>query len=167
MQHVNDDEVTEFVRWTRDYPIHVRFIEFMPFDGNHWQKNSVTTFATMMDLLHHHFEVETLQNHKHDTAKKFKVTGHEGTFAFITTMSEPFCGDCNRMRLTADGKMKNCLFSKTETDLLTPLRNGLNVKELIEDCIFQKKAERGGQFDALIPEDANAINNRSMIRIGG
>ena len=68
-----------------------------------------------------------LQNDKHDTAKHYMIPGHVGSFAVISTMSSPFCSGCNRMRLTADGKMKNCLFSNSETDLLSALRNGEDV----------------------------------------
>ncbi len=83
-------------------------------------------------------------------------------------MSAHFCAGCNRLRLTADGKMKNCLFSKTETDLLAPLRNGQDVEPLIRDCLSQKAKELGGQLQPdyqLI--DAIELKNRSMIAIGG
>jgi cyclic pyranopterin phosphate synthase len=83
-------------------------------------------------------------------------------------MSNPFCSGCNRMRLTADGKLKNCLFSREETDLLTPLRKGDDVLPLILQSIRNKKKELGGQFNTdfehLHPEN---IANRSMITIGG
>ncbi len=96
------------------------------------------------------------------------MPGHKGTFAVISTMSENFCGTCNRIRLTADGKLKNCLFSKEETDLLTAFRRGEDVVPLIHQSIQLKAKELGGQFTAdfeyLHLED---INNRSMITIGG
>jgi cyclic pyranopterin phosphate synthase len=83
-------------------------------------------------------------------------------------MTAPFCGTCNRIRLTADGKMKNCLFSKDETDLLTALRNGENVEELIKQTILRKHASHGGQFTAAVEEvAAERLHNRSMIAIGG
>ena len=87
-----------------------------------------------------------LQNDKHDTAKAYMVPGHAGTFAVISTMSSPFCSGCNRIRLTADGKMKNCLFSKEETDLLTAFRRGEDVTPLIHQSIKSKAKELGGQF---------------------
>jgi cyclic pyranopterin phosphate synthase len=112
--------------------------------------------------------VERLQDEKHDTSKAYAVPGHRGTFAFISTMSSNFCGDCNRIRLTADGKMKNCLFAEKETDLLTPLRNREDVIPLIHQNIRSKAKELGGQFttdfEHLHPEE---IHNRSMITIGG
>ena len=103
-----------------------------------------------------------------DTAKKYKVPGHVGTFAVISTMTSPFCSGCNRMRLTADGKMKNCLFSKSETDLLTAFRNGDDVMPLIQQSIYDKAKELGGQFTKDFENvHAEEIHNRSMITIGG
>jgi cyclic pyranopterin phosphate synthase len=83
-------------------------------------------------------------------------------------MTAPFCSDCNRMRLTADGKMKNCLFSQSETDLLNPFRRGENIVPLIYQSIRDKKQSLGGQFTAdLAHVEAGKIENRSMITIGG
>ena len=168
MKGLNENEINDFVEWTKHEPVHVRFIEFMPFTGNRWTSNKVFSYHEMLELIESKYEVIKLQDEKHDTAKKFQVPGHIGTFAVISTMSENFCGTCNRMRLTADGKMKNCLFSRTETDLLTNLRNGEDVVPLIHQSIRSKAKELGGQFtpdfEHLHPED---INNRSMITIGG
>jgi cyclic pyranopterin phosphate synthase len=83
-------------------------------------------------------------------------------------MTAPFCAGCNRMRLTADGKLKNCLFSNGEMDLLTPLRAGNNVLPLIHQNIRSKAKELGGQFTTAIDKiEALNIENRSMITIGG
>ena len=168
MKGLNENEINDFVEWTKHEPVHVRFIEFMPFTGNRWTSNKVFSYHEMLELIESKYEVIKLQDEKHDTAKKFQVPGHIGTFAVISTMSENFCGTCNRMRLTSDGKMKNCLFSRTETDLLTNLRNGEDVVPLIHQSIRSKAKELGGQFtpdfEHLHAED---INNRSMITIGG
>ena len=168
MKGLNENEINDFVEWTKHEPVHVRFIEFMPFTGNRWTSNKVFSYHEMLELIETKYEIIKLQDEKHDTAKKFQVPGHIGTFAVISTMSENFCGTCNRMRLTADGKMKNCLFSRTETDLLTALRNGEDVVPLIHQSIRSKAKELGGQFtpdfEHLHAED---INNRSMITIGG
>jgi cyclic pyranopterin phosphate synthase len=105
---------------------------------------------------------------KHETVKKYIVPGHQGTFAVISTMTAPFCGDCNRMRLTADGKMKNCLFSRSESDLLTALRNGEDILPLIHSNVAAKAKMLGGQFSAVPGQvHADEIKNRSMIAIGG
>ncbi len=168
MKGLNDVEINDFIEWTKDTPVHVRFIEFMPFSGNKWTSNKVFTWQQILEVVESKYTVTPLHNDKHDTAKKYTVPGHKGTFAVISTMSAPFCEGCNRMRLTADGKMKNCLFSKEETDLLTALRNGENVLPLIQQSIGSKAKELGGQFTTDFEHlHAEEIHNRSMITIGG
>jgi len=168
MKGLNDGEINDFIAWTKDTPVHVRFIEFMPFSGNRWTSNKVFTLQQILGVIAAEYNITRLQEEKHDTAKKYTVPGHAGTFAVISTMSANFCGDCNRMRLTADGKMKNCLFSKGETDLLTALRNGEPIVPLIYQSIRSKAKELGGQFTADFEHlHAEDIHNRSMITIGG
>jgi cyclic pyranopterin phosphate synthase len=168
MKGLNDNEINDFVEWTRDQPVHVRFIEFMPFTGNWWTSNKVFTMQQMLQVIEEKYEVTRLQDEKHDTAKRYMVPGHQGTFAIISTMSANFCGDCNRMRLTADGKMKNCLFSEKETDLLSALRKGEDVIPLIHQSVKAKARELGGQFTGDFEHlHAEDIHNRSMITIGG
>lgn len=168
MKGLNENEINDFIEWTKNVPVHIRFIEFMPFSGNRWTSNKVFTWHEILEVVKSRYVVEKLENDKHDTAKKYKVPGHAGTFAVISTMSSPFCTGCNRIRLTADGKIKNCLFSKEETDLLTALRNGEEVLPLIQQNILAKKKELGGQFTSDFAHiHAEDIANRSMITIGG
>jgi GTP 3',8-cyclase len=168
MKGLNDNEINDFVEWTKHQPVHVRFIEFMPFTGNRWTSNKVFTMQEMLQVIKEKYKMERLQDEKHDTAKGYQVAGHLGTFAIISTMSANFCGDCNRMRLTADGKMKNCLFSEKETDLLSALRRGEDVVPLIHQSVKAKAKELGGQFTADFEHlHAEDIHNRSMITIGG
>ncbi len=168
MKGLNDDEICDFVEWTKDIPVHIRFIEFMPFTGNRWTSNKVFSFHEIMEVVGNRYLFMPVEGKPNDTAKVFSVTGHKGTFAVISTMTEPFCGTCNRMRLTADGKLKNCLFSDSETDLLTALRNGADVLPLIIANIKSKEKELGGQFTtALQTIEAANIHNRPMITIGG
>jgi cyclic pyranopterin phosphate synthase len=168
MKGLNDDELLDFIAWTKLTPVHIRFIEFMPFAGNRWTSNKVFTWQQMLERIGAQYDYIRLEDELHDTAKKYMVPGHEGTFAVISTMSAPFCSTCNRMRLTADGKMKNCLFSKEETDLLTALRNGEAVEPLILENIAKKAAALGGQFHTGFEHlEADSIHNRSMITIGG
>jgi cyclic pyranopterin phosphate synthase len=165
---LNDSEINDFVRMTKEQPIHVRFIEFMPFTGNRWNSDKVITWQQILAQVSSEFEVMPIEREKHETAKKYTVPGHLGTFAVISTMSAPFCGDCNRMRLTADGKMKNCLFSNTETDLLTPFRTGDDIVPLIYQSIKDKKQALGGQFTTEMEKiETSKLENRSMITIGG
>jgi len=168
MKGLNDMEIVDFVEWTKDYPIEVRFIEFMPFAGNRWTSNKVVSMEEILQQVDSKYVYQPLAAGPNDTAKHYKVAGHAGSFAIISTMTSPFCGTCNRMRLTADGKLKNCLFSESETDLLGPMRNGEPVLPLIHACIGNKAKALGGQFSGLLEDiEANTIHNRSMITIGG
>ena len=168
MKGINHTEVSDFVEWTRDAAVNVRFIEFMPFTGNRWNSEKVHTMADLLKDIGERYAYHRLDDGPNDTARKFGVPGHRGTFAVISTMSEPFCSTCNRLRLTADGKLKNCLFSSMETDLLTPFREGRDILPLIRENVMAKAAGLGGQ----LPDDfqtihAEEIANRSMISIGG
>jgi cyclic pyranopterin phosphate synthase len=168
MKGLNEDEINDFIDWTKTDPIQVRFIEFMPFSGNHWTSNQVFTLQEILAEASRKFDFLQVPGEPNDTAKHYQPAGHKGSFAVISTMSEPFCSTCNRMRLTADGKLKNCLFSKEETDLLGPLRNGEEITPLIMATIQRKAKELGGQFSGVFKElDPEAIDNRSMITIGG
>jgi cyclic pyranopterin phosphate synthase len=168
MKGLNDGEINDFIAWTKETPVHVRFIEFMPFSGNRWTSNQVFTWQQILQVVEQQYSFLPLKNEDHDTAKGYIVPGHAGTFSVISTMSAPFCGTCNRMRLTADGKIKNCLFAEHETDLLTALRNGEDVTGLIKQNIAAKAKEQGGQFTANFEHiNAETIHNRSMIGIGG
>ena len=168
MRGMNEDEIVDFVALTKDLPLHIRFIEFMPFSGNHWENEKVVSYQEILETIASHYDFIKLRDDANATAKKFKIYNHEGTFAIISTMSAPFCSTCNRMRLTADGKMKNCLFSKGEVDLLTAYRNGEDIMPMIEQCVIEKEEALGGQFTQDYHKiDANALTNRSMIQIGG
>nr|WP_068893405.1 GTP 3',8-cyclase MoaA [Pedobacter panaciterrae] len=168
MKDLNDNEILDFIAWTKHTPIQVRFIEFMPFKGNHWTSNKVFSLEEILSVIEKEYTVLTANEGPHDTGKSFRVPGHKGSFAVISTMTAPFCNTCNRMRLTADGKLKNCLFSNEETDLLSALRNNEDIVPLIRASIWSKKKELGGQFTTSFEQlDAEAINNRSMISIGG
>lgn len=163
-----EKEILDFVALTKDLPLHVRFIEFMPFAGNLWNKDKVLTAAKMLEMVKKEFKVSKLKDEPNDTAKAYQAEAHLGTFAFITTMSEHFCGTCNRMRITADGKMKNCLFGKDEMDILGALREGKDIEPLIRLSVRNKHAALGGQFTQdYTKAEADKIENRSMIKIGG
>jgi GTP 3',8-cyclase len=168
MKGFNENEINDFIRWTMFIPIQIRFIEFMPFSGNRWTGNKVFSMHDVLSEVGTQFEFLPVENELHDTAKHFMIPGHAGSFAIISTMSAPFCSSCNRMRLTADGKLKNCLFSTGETDLLTALRNHEDVTALIHTSIRAKAKQLGGQFSGTFDMlDAASIHNRPMITIGG
>ena len=165
---LTEDQIVPFGHLARETETVVRFIEFMPFSGNHWENEKVVSYQEILETIASHYDFIKLRDDANATAKKFKIYNHEGTFAIISTMSAPFCSTCNRMRLTADGKMKNCLFSKGEVDLLTAYRKGEDIMPMIEQCVIEKEEALGGQFTQDYHKiDANALTNRSMIRIGG
>jgi len=168
MKGLNDNEILDFIAWTKYNPIQVRFIEFMPFSGNRWTSNKLFSLEEILAVIEKEYTILPVKAAPHDTAKSFMVPGHDGSFAVISTMTSPFCSSCNRMRLTADGKLKNCLFSKGETDLLTALRAGEEVLPLIKSSIWAKEKELGGQLHTHFENiDAELLMNRSMITIGG
>ena len=165
---LNDSEILDFIEWTKHIAIQIRFIEFMPFDGNKWNRDKLVTLHEILATINQKYSFIAAENAAHDTSKNYSIPGHAGSFAIISTMSVPFCNTCNRIRLTADGKIKNCLFSEEETDLLKALRNGEALLPLIESSLKAKHKELGGQFTKQFDLiDANSIHNRSMIAIGG
>jgi len=170
MRGVNDDEILRFVALTREHAVHVRFIEFMPFAGNHWGRERVYTFAEMLGHISSVHTIEKLTDDAHSTAKAYRVPGWPGTFAVISTVTEPFCGDCDRLRLTAEGRMRNCLFAREETDLLSALRRGEDITPLIEANVRAKHAMLGG-LPPFRPEKQQEVlhdlSARPMVSIGG
>ncbi|XP_014498498.1 GTP 3',8-cyclase, mitochondrial isoform X2 [Vigna radiata var. radiata] len=165
MRGFNDDEICDFVELTREKPIDIRFIEFMPFDGNVWNVKKLVPYSEMLDTVMKQFpSLKRVQDHPTDTAKNFTIDGHEGRVSFITSMTEHFCAGCNRLRLLADGNFKVCLFGPSEVSLRDPLRCGAEdheLREIIGAAVKKKKASHAGMFD--IAKTAN----RPMIHIGG
>lgn len=168
MKGLNDDEILDFVELTRTTPVEVRFIEFMPFSGNRWTSNQVFSYHEILESISAVYAIQPVQSQPNDTARPYIIPGHLGSIAVISTMTAPFCEGCNRMRLTADGKLKNCLFSTGETDLLTPLREGEDILPLIRQNIRSKSKALGGQLTENFENiDTGSLKNRSMITIGG
>ena len=167
----NNNEILDFITLTKDKNVQVRFIEFMPFSGNQWDKSKLVSYAEIMETVQSEYkfnEIERLQDSTNDTAKNFKINSYQGSFAIISSVTNPFCSTCNRIRLTADGKLKNCLFSNSETSLLEVLRSGESIIPLIEQNLLSKKAVRSGMDDDLKFQNPELFSqNRSMITIGG
>jgi len=168
MKDLNENEILDFIALTKHNNVEIRFIEFMPFSGNKWTSNQVFTLHEILSEIATKYDALPVVPEANDTSKRYMIPGHVGSFAVISTMSSPFCDTCNRMRLTADGKLKNCLFSTTETDLLGALRNGEEVLPLIHASIQSKAKALGGQFSGVFENiDTATLQNRSMITIGG
>ncbi|MES2239375.1 MAG: GTP 3',8-cyclase MoaA [Bacteroidota bacterium] len=167
----NDNEIIDFINLTQSLPISIRFIEFMPFAGNEWDRSKMVSQKEILDQVSANFQeanLEKLQDEKNFTAREFKIKNHLGSFGIISSITNPFCDGCNRIRLTANGKIKNCLFSNSETDLLTPYRNGEAIETIIATAIKRKKKVRAG-MTTIEDVDNPVLNqdNRSMIAIGG
>ncbi|MAT90278.1 MAG: GTP 3',8-cyclase MoaA [Flavobacteriaceae bacterium] len=170
MKGVNDDEILDFLRFTKEHPVSVRFIEFMPFEGNAWNRSKTVSYEHIMHLVEAHFgsdAVIRLQDAPNDTTKNYKIQNFEGSFGIISTVTNPFCDSCNRLRLTANGQLKNCLFSDSESDLLAPFRAGKDIRPVIRKAVLKKHAMRGGLDRPETFDDVRQHKNRSMIRIGG
>jgi molybdenum cofactor biosynthesis protein A len=167
----NNNEIIDFIEMTKNRNIQIRFIEFMPFDGNQWNKEKLVSYAEILGEVNAFYtkeKVERTQDKPNDTAKNHKIESYKGSFSVISSVTNPFCSTCNRIRLTADGKLKNCLFSDTETSLLDTLRAGESIEPLIFQNIKSKHAMRGGMDDdAKFQNPLLFSKNRSMIKIGG
>ena len=168
MRGVNDDELLDFVAMTKDDPINVRFIEYMPFDGNKWETQKVVSYAEARGRIadaHPSMTRDQKRDHKTEVAKNFTIDGHRGSVSFITSMTSSFCGGCNRLRVLADGALKVCLFGNNEVSLRDAMRGGATDEELLLDVVApavgRKKAAHAGMHDLA------KMDNRSMIRIGG
>ena len=169
IRNVNEHEIVDFIRWTKNENVHVRFIEFMPFDGNKWEWEKKISYKEIMEIAFQGFnkkEIIRIKDKPNDTSRNYKLINGKGTFGVISTITNPFCDTCNRIRLTADGKIKNCLFSQSETDLLTAFRQNLSIESLIREAILDKKKERGG-VGLFNDNNVKELKNRSMISIGG
>ncbi|MDX5325509.1 MAG: GTP 3',8-cyclase MoaA [Bacteroidota bacterium] len=167
----NEDEIIDFIELTRNLAVSVRFIEFMPFNGNQWDKSKMVGLEAIMKQVEHRFRKEDIlriPDAKNDTTKNYRIRDHLGSFGIISTVTNPFCDSCNRLRLTANGRLKNCLFSATENDLLTPLRHGEDIEPIIQKAVMAKHRMRGGLSDQESFTDPEIHGrNRSMISIGG
>lgn len=167
----NENEIINFIELSKHYPVTVRFIEFMPFNGNKWDLSKLVSYAQILDIVHAHYSkvsIKRIQDAPNDTSKNYKISDYQGSFSVISSVTNPFCDSCNRIRLTANGKLKNCLFSDGEEDVLTPLRQGKDIEPIIQRNIMYKKKIRNGleTIESFQEQDAHS-KNRSMIAIGG
>ncbi len=161
MKGVNDEEILGFAELASKMPIVVRFIEFMPFDGNRWNNEQLFSAMEIREKLGEKYQIFRSEDAKHDTTKHYSIEGFAGQLGIISSMSEEFCGSCNRIRLLANGSIKNCLFSNDETNLLEPYRKGEDLEPIIRQAIYNKKAKHAGMFQLA------SQSNRSMTTIGG
>ena len=165
MRSFNDNELGDFVELTKEHPVEVRFIEYMPFDGNGWNDGRFMPYGEMIELIEaSHPTLKRLEDGPNETSKTYRAEGYAGRVGFITSMSEHFCGSCNRLRITADGNLKVCLFGNAEVSLRDAMRDGVTDDELrniIGAAVLRKKAKHAGMYEIASSE------NRPMILIGG
>jgi cyclic pyranopterin phosphate synthase len=138
-----EEEVIPFARLARSTPYEVRFIEFMPLDADHsWSPEQVLAGREIRAAIDAVYPLEPQAREPHATARVYRFADGRGKIGFINPVSEPFCADCNRIRLTADGRLRTCLFSLNETDLRSPLRAGADDRELeriIRKAVWRKE----------------------------
>jgi cyclic pyranopterin phosphate synthase len=160
-----EEEAIPFAEFARTTSFQVRFIEFMPLDGDHaWSADQVLTGEELREIIHAVHPLEEAPREPHATARVFRFADGQGEIGFINPVSEPFCADCTRIRLTADGKLRTCLFSLHETDLREPLRAGASDAELesiIRAAVWRKELKHR------VGEPGFRQPPRTMSAIGG
>ena len=171
LRDFNENEINDFIDLTKDLPLVVRFIEFMPFEGNEWKTEKLVPMASILQNVAEHFEgnkIERIQDKPNDTSKNYRIKGFVGSFSIISTVTNPFCDSCNRIRLTANGTIKNCLFSEDEVNILKVFRKNEPIMPVVKMALGKKHRMRGG-MDTLeeFSDPKKNQANRSMILIGG
>jgi GTP 3',8-cyclase len=165
MRGFTEDEAVRFAEFARSTAFQVRFIEFMPLDADHaWSPDAVLTGDELRALIDAVHPLDELPREPSATARVFRFRDGAGEIGFVNPVSEPFCADCNRIRLTADGKLRTCLFSLHETDLRAPLRAGAGDEELVETI---RKAVWRKELKHHIGERGFRQPARTMSAIGG
>ena len=171
MRGRNDKEIIDFVEMTREKDVEVRFIEYMPFDGNKWSKGKMLGYSEMLDVIRQRYPtLQKVQDHPNDTSKTWHVPGFAGRIGFITSMTHNFCGTCNRLRITSDGNLKVCLFGNDEVSLRDIVRKANN-GEPVDDQAFEiiKRIEferRQGLAEGQRPVGM-AINEEELLNVIG
>ncbi|GFQ86385.1 molybdenum cofactor biosynthesis protein 1 [Trichonephila clavata] len=165
MKGINDDELISFVKFTEFQNLDVRFIEYSPFGGNKWNDAKMVPYSEMVKIIKMEFpDLKRLQDSINDTSKAYKVPGFKGQIGFITSMTENFCSSCNRLRITADGSLKVCLFGNEEISLRDALRQKISedtLLNMISSAVLSKKKQHAGMFNL------SKMKNRPMVLIGG
>jgi cyclic pyranopterin phosphate synthase len=165
LKDFTEDEVLRFAEFARQNPYEVRFIEFMPLDADHaWTRDKVLPNADIVAMIDAVYPLEPVGRERHGTARRYRFADGTGEMGFISPVTQPFCGDCNRIRLTAEGELRTCLFSMTETDLREPLRAGASdaeLEQIIRDAVWRKELKHHVNDPGFVQPA------RTMSRIGG
>ena len=162
---LNDDELEDFARLSQETPYRVRFIEFMPLERNGWKPGRVITSEEIFNRLRKLGRLEEIPPNETDgPARRFRLGNGPGELGLISPISHHFCPTCNRLRITADGKLLTCLFSSNEVDLKGPLREGATDRELLA---IIKKAVADKPQGHHLAEGESTVHSRPMSTIGG
>jgi cyclic pyranopterin phosphate synthase len=166
MRGINDDQGPELLRWCLDRGYELRFIEQMPLDAQHqWSRSGMVTADEIFEALRSEFLLEPAEEPRGSApAELFSVDGGPGTVGVIASVTRPFCGDCDRVRLTADGQVRNCLFAREESDLRAALRGGCDDAEVADRWRVAMWGKRAGHG---IDDLAFLQPGRPMSAIGG
>jgi cyclic pyranopterin phosphate synthase len=162
IRNVNDDEILDFVDFVKDKPVQVRFIEFMPFKNNNWEVGGFISFDEMEKIISTKYEL--IPSINENVSKDFSIEGFTGSVGFITSMSNHFCNSCNRLRLTADGFLKTCLFSNDELNIKVMLRDNATDEE-IKLSLLSALSNKNEMHDGV--SGLLKLKNRPMVQIGG
>ncbi|CAN5331507.1 GTP 3',8-cyclase MoaA [soil metagenome] len=166
LRGVNDGQAAELLRWCLDHGYHLRFIEQMPLDAQHgWSREKMVTAEEILGALEAEFLLEPAEEARGSApAELFSVNGGPATVGVIASVTRPFCGDCDRVRLTADGQVRNCLFAREESDLRGALRAGAGDAELADRWRVAMLGKRPGHG---IDDVSFLQPTRPMSAIGG
>ena len=166
LRGVNDDQAPELLGWALEHGYHLRFIEQMPLDAQHgWDRAAMVTADEILERLATRFALSpAVEPRGSAPAELFRVDGGPGTVGVIASVTRPFCGDCDRVRLTADGQIRNCLFAREESDLRGALRAGASDDELAERWLIAMRGKRPGHG---IDDPTFLQPDRPMSAIGG
>ncbi|KAL4880938.1 hypothetical protein BJY04DRAFT_68551 [Aspergillus karnatakaensis] len=161
MRGLNEREIIPFVEMGRDSPIEVRFIEYMPFDGNKWSQGKMVSYQEMLALIREKYPaLEKVTDHKNDTSKTFRIPGFQGRVGFITSMTHNFCGTCNRLRITGDGNLKVCLFGNSEVSLRDIVRQQNNGEPIDQAFLEESGLLEAARTAARIHDQGGLVNPR-------
>jgi cyclic pyranopterin phosphate synthase len=166
LRGVNDDQAPELLRWSLEHGYELRFIEQMPLDAQHdWSRAAMVTAEEIFAHLEQEFVLTPASEPRGSApAEKFLVDGGPATVGVIASVTRPFCGDCDRVRLTADGQVRNCLFAREESDLRSALRAGATDEELARRWVAAMRGKRAGHG---IDDPSFLQPDRPMSAIGG
>jgi molybdenum cofactor biosynthesis enzyme MoaA len=164
---VNDDEILDMVEFAIERDLNIRFIEFMPFSSNSWNDDNYISATEIKKMVEQKFSLIELNSDKSEVAKSYSIKNRKGTVSLISSISNHFCGDCNRLRITADGNLKLCLFSSKDGEI--SLRNLMRTNNLSDEQIADVISEALLNKNLNHPEieELLKLESNNMLQIGG